>query len=48
MNKNGMPKYGRGVTDAQTPPNRLKREARYLPDRDGKVRISFTPKYVAA
>ena len=43
-----MPKYGSGDTDAQKPPNRLKREAKYIPDRDGKVRISFTPKYVAA
>ena len=42
-----MPKYGSGVTDAQKPPNRFKREAVYIPDRDGKVRISFTPKYVA-
>ena len=48
VKRGSMPKYGRGATDAQTPPNRLKREAVYIPDRDGKVRISFTPKYVAA
>ena len=34
--------------DLQTSPNRLKREARYLPDRDWKVRISFTQKYEPA
>ena len=38
----------RGQTDAQTSPNKLKREARYLPNRDGKVKVSFEPKYEAA
>ena len=31
----------RGQTDEQISPNKLNREARYLPNRDGKVKLTF-------
>ena len=38
----------RGQIDRHTSPNKLNREARYLPNRDGKVKISFAHKHEAA
>ena len=39
---------GHTVAETKTSTNKLKREARYLPNIDGKVKISFTSKHEAA